>query len=370
MRALNPDEQEQRKKKVLQYVIHEYIRTGKPVGSQAIAIASRLGLSPASIRNTLAALEREEWITHPHTSAGRVPTDKGYRVYVDSLVEMQRLAVQEQVRIRSEYETRAREIEDLMAQTSRMLSSLSHYTGFVMTPKLDQNVFSHMELVPVGPRRILVAMITQSGLSKHFILATQMDIPRERLRAIGRIINENFHGRTLQEVKAGIQESLEAAQQEYRDILSLARGIGEEIKKISTSSEIYMDGASNILALPDIQNAGELHDLFKIIEEKKILANILEKEIPHPGRTDKAAKPAKPAAQGLNLHKVQVRIGSENTVRALQNLSVISSTYRLDENTVGVLGILGPKRMEYSKMIALVDYASQLVNRLLQEFDK
>ena len=194
MRALNDEELEQRKKKVLQFVIHEYIKTGKPVGSSAIASASRLGLSPATIRHVLSDLERQGMILQPHTSAGRTPTDKGYRGYVDSLIELQRLAIQEQSRIHQEYEIRMREIEDVLSQTSRMLSSLSHFTGFVMAPKLERNIFSHLELFHLDNRKVLVAMITESGMTKHFIVPTGVELPREALRQVARMINQSFQG--------------------------------------------------------------------------------------------------------------------------------------------------------------------------------
>ena len=364
MRALDKEELEQRKRKVLQFVVHEFVRTGKPVGSGAVAQAGRLGLSPATIRNILAELEKEELIDHPHTSAGRVPTDKGYRLYVDSLVDLQRLAIQEQTRIHAEYESRIRQIEDLMSQTSRMLSSLSHYTGFVMAPKLDRNNFSHLELVPLDGRRILVAMVTESGMTKHFIISTDLEIPREQLRSISRMINQNFAGRPLKEVKTGILEKLEGLQQGYKDLVSLAREIGEELQKVSSSADIYLEGTSNILALPDFSKTEELHDLFKIMEEKQMLSHLLESELPHVSAVRKASE----APSGAS--KVNVRIGSENQMKALQNLSVVSTTYHLGGNTVGVLGILGPKRMEYSKMISLVDYVSQIVNKFVKDFEK
>ena len=369
MRALNTEEQDHRKRKVLHYVIQEYVRTGKPVGSQVISSSSRLGLSSATIRNILMELEKDEMITHPHTSAGRIPTDKGYRFYVDSIVELQRLAIQEQSRIQHEYQSRMREVEGLMSQTSKMLSSLSHYTGFVMTPKLDKNIFSNIELVPHSSNRILVAMITTSGLSKNFVINTKIEIPRERLRSISRIINENFQGCTLQEVKTGLIDRLYSIQDEYKEIILLAKEIGEEIEKLSFN-DLYLDGASNILALPDFSRADDLHDLFKLIEEKQIFTHLIEQEIvqmDHKGNK-KNKKDYVVINHSATDHKVHVKIGSENINSALQNLSVITSTYQLSDKTVGVLGILGPKRMEYHKMIALVDYVSQMVNRMLKEF--
>lgn len=368
MRALNPNEQEDRKRKILQYVIAEYVRTGKPVGSGIIATESRLGLSPATIRNILAELESEGMIMQPHTSAGRVPTDKGYRFYVDAICDLQRLAIQEQQRIQHEYESRMRQVEDLMSQTSKMLSALSNYTGFVVTPKLEKNIFSHIELVSLSSRRILVAMITQSGLTKNMVIETTLEIPRDQLRAIGRIINENFHGQTLEVVKEQLIVRLEKVQSEYRDILFLAKEIGLEIQRMA-SNEVFLDGTSKILALPDFTKTQDLANLFKMIEEKEILAQVLEQEL---NASPKAFKKGEIIVQAQApfsaSQKVQVRIGTENQDKALQNLSVVASTYQFSDRTVGMLGILGPKRMEYSRMIALVDYVSQVVNRVLGEF--
>lgn len=366
MRALNHDELDQRKRKVLQTVIHEYVKTGKPVASNIIASTGHLGLSSATIRNILSELEKDDLITHPHTSAGRMPTDKGYRAYVDSLIELQRLAIQEEQKIKKEYETRTREFEDLMSQTSKMLSSISHFTGFVMTPKLEKNKFAHMELVPFSDRRILVAVITESGLTKNFIIHTRTEIPREQLRGIARIMNQSFQGATLQEVQLHMEERLEEAHEQFRTVMDLAQEIGDEIKNLSATS-LYVEGTSNILALPDFTKTEEIQDFFKLIEEKEMLTNFLEKElIQHVDESfpsDPHLKPKK------TKRPVNVHIGSENPVKAMQNLSLVSSTYQLPDRSVGVLGILGPKRMEYPKMIALVNYISQTMSKFLREFD-
>lgn len=364
MRALDHDEQEHRKRKVLQAVVHEYVHTGKPVGSSSIVSSGRMGLSSATVRNILSELEKEDLITHPHTSAGRVPTDKGYRIYVDSLIELQRLAVQEEKKIRREYESRTQEIEVLMSQTSKMLSSLSHYTGFVMSPKLEKNKFAHLELVPLGERKILAAMVTESGLTKHFLLRPETEIPREHLRGISRIMNESFQGCTLQDVQRNMTERLEQAREQYHSIMSLAQEIGQEIGRLATN-ELYVEGTSNILSLPDFSKTEEIHDFFKLIEEKEMLAKVFEREI-----MDVASESFPPGAHLKEGKRVNVRIGSENAVKGLKNLSLVSSTYQLPDRTIGVLGILGPKRMEYSKMMALVNYVSQTMGKFLKEYEK
>ena len=364
MRVLDHDKQEHRKRKVLQTVIQKYVHTGKPVGSNAIASSGRLGLSSATVRNILSELKKEDLITHPHTSAGSVPTDKGYRIYVDSLIELQRLAVQEEQKIRKEYESRTQEIEDLMSQTSKMLSSLSHYTGFVMSPKLDKNKFAHLELVPLGDRKILAAMVTESGLTKQFLLRPEIEIPREQLRKISRIMNQNFQGSTLEEVQNHMTERLEQVQEQHKNLLSLAQEIGQEIGRMA-ANELYVEGTSNILSLPDFSKTEEIYDFFKLIEEKKILTQVFEREL-----LDFAAQSFSNGTHPTESKRVNVRIGSENTVKALKNLSLVSATYQLPDRTVGVLGILGPKRMEYSKMMALVNYVSQTMGKFLKEFEK
>ncbi len=361
MRALDNDELDQRKRKVLQTVIHEFVRTGKPVGSNSITISGRLGLSSATVRNILSELEKENLITHPHTSAGRIPTDKGYRSYVDSLIELQRLAIQEEQRIHREYENRIKEIEDLMGQTSKMLSSISHYTGFVMTPKLEKNKFAHMELVPLRDHQILVAMITESGLTKHFIIRTEAEIPKEHLRGIARIMNESLQGATLENVQKKMLDRLEQTREQYRSVMTLAEDIGEEIGKLSASA-LYLEGAANILSLPDFSKTDEIQDLFKLIEEKEMLTKVFEKEL--------TAESFSGTQHLKGRKQVQVRIGSENPIKALRNLSLVSTTYQLPDRTVGVLGILGPKRMEYPKMIALVNFVSDAVDKFLKEFEK
>jgi heat-inducible transcriptional repressor len=176
-------------------------------------------------------------------------------------------------------------------------------------------------------------------------------------------------------VKLKMMERLESVQQETREVFALAKEIGEQIQKFS-ASEVYLEGASNILSLPDFTNPADLQNLFKIVEEKQILTSLLENELaqnekalPHSPMSQSQGERKKRQGQSMVSH-VKVRIGSENPNKALQNLSVISTTYQLSDHTVGVLGILGPKRMEYPKMIALVDYVSQMVNRLLKEFDE
>src|SRR4029077_6264522 len=192
MRVLNPETLENRKRKLLQAVIYHYVRTAKPVGSHVIVDKYNFGMSSATVRNLLSDLEKEGYLVQPHTSAGRMPTDKGYRFYVDSLLDIQTLASSEEDRIKKEYAARAKELEDLMVSTSHMLSNLSHYTGMVLSPRLDKTLLRRLQLIPLGGNQILVVVVSQSGLIRHRLVSLQRSIPSERLGAISNLLNERL----------------------------------------------------------------------------------------------------------------------------------------------------------------------------------
>ncbi|MBI3292681.1 MAG: heat-inducible transcription repressor HrcA [Elusimicrobia bacterium] len=349
MRTLNPQISQERKRKILLAAVHHYIRTARPVASSLIEERFGFGWSSATIRNVLMELEAEGYLNHPHPSAGRIPTDKGYRFFVDSLAEMQRLAVEEEARIRQEYERRLKEIEELMVGTSRMLSAVSHYAGFVMAPRLDRSFFQHLELIPLDRQRFFVILVAQSGLVKHRIVETKEPIPAERLARITRLLNESLRGLTLQQVRDEILDRIEAAAQEYQEVTALARDLSRETFDLRNEEEgFYVDGAENILSLPDFQDTDRLRALLRLIEEKQILAEALQ--------------------QHWQAHGVRVNIGSENHAPELEEVSVVSSTYLVGGRDVGILGIIGPKRMEYPRMIAVVDTVTRIVNEILKQW--
>src|SRR4029077_1060118 len=189
MRTLDPKTAEDRKRSLLQAVIYHFMKTGKPVGSQVIVDKYNFGMSSATVRNMLMDLEKEGYLIQPHTSAGRVPSDKGYRLYVDSLLEVQSLAATEEERIRKDYAVRNKELEDVMVSTSRMLSSLSNYTGMVLSPRLDKSLLRRLQLIPLSNSRILAIIVSQSGLIRHKVLQPARPITPERLGTISEMLN-------------------------------------------------------------------------------------------------------------------------------------------------------------------------------------
>jgi heat-inducible transcriptional repressor len=350
MRTLHPTTSENRKRKLLQAVIYHYVRTGKAVGSQVIVDKYNFGLSSATIRNLLVELEKEGYLIQPHTSAGRIPTDKGYRLYVDSLLEVQSLASAEEEKIKKEYAVRTKELDDLMISTSHMLSSLSHYTGMVLSPRLDKSLLRRLQLINIGGSQILVVVVSQTGLIRHRVVTLNRPIEADRLALISNTLNDRLAGLPLSEVRTQLLHHIETAQQEHMEAFVLAKDLMREAFDLrSSDGELYVDGRENIFSFPDMNDFSQLTGLLKVIEEKDLLATAMEKAMHKDG--------------------LSIKIGAENNSPELRGVSLVSSTYKMNDKTVGVLGIMGPRRMEYGRMIALVEGVTRIVNQMLAKMN-
>lgn len=346
MRIVQPDIHENRKRRLLQAVIYHYVRTGKPVGSQMIVDKYAFGMSSATVRNLLVQLEKEGYLRQPHTSAGRVPTDKGYRFYVDTLVDVQTLAAAEEERIRTEYTARIKELDDVMVSTSHMLSSLSSYTGLVLSPRLDKSRLRRLQLVPISGNQILVIVVSETGLIRHRVVVLDQPMKPERLETLSALLNERLRGLPLAEVRTQILHHIDMIEREHLEAMSLAKELSRQAFDLAgVQADVYVEGRENILKQGDLEDFRQMSGLLHLIEHKKLLSSVLEKAMKDDG--------------------VRIRIGVENAQPELRGMSLVSSTYRLQDQTIGVLGILGPKRMEYGRMIALVEGVTRIVNQML-----
>ena len=340
MRQISESILQERKARVLYAVIHEYIKTGKPVGSSVLEQKYKFNLSPATLRNLMAELEKDGYLTHPHTSAGRIPTDAGYKAYVNSLVELQRLAVEEEERIKQEYEKKTKEIESLLSQTSKILSGLSNYTGFITAPKAKVNEIRNIELMQVSKSQVMVILLTKTGIVKHKMINLSVD--SEELYELKKFLNTKLRGLTVEEASKRLIVEVEKYQDKQNDMLQLAEQICSVIDSIS--EDIYVDGTSNVLSVPDFTDFESARSLMKLNEDKDRLIEIIGKDL------DEAT--------------VNVKIGGQDLTE-LKNLSVVKTSYSYGDKIVGVLGIIGPKRMDYDKMMALVNSVSNIVNGFL-----
>lgn len=344
MRILPQDEHQVRKERILQAVVHIYIRTGKPVGSSTIGESYALNLSPATIRNVLADLEKEGYLTHPHTSAGRIPTDQGYQFYVDSIAQIQRLAKEEENRIRNQYTRRMREIEDLMRSTTRVLSALSHCTGFVISPSVSKEKLSRIELIPVNSRQVLGVLVSENGLVRNQMIKVDKTPSEEVLRSVSRELNQKLSGTDFDQAQQQFQHELDRVQSEEILHKEFLNTLSEQLFDVKKNSDIYFEGASNILNFPEFQDHQSMQSFAQLIDEKKALGKLLNRE--------------------LNDIGLKVKIGFKGSP-ALKDFSVVSTRYEVNGRPMGVLGILGPKRMEYERMMSIVDTVAHFVNELL-----
>lgn len=351
MRILNPEIAESRRKSLLGWVIHQYIKTSRPIGSQIIAEEGKFKLSSASIRHILKELEEEGYLSQSHPSSGRVPTDKGYRFYVDYLMDVQRLAVQEKMRIQKEYESRTEELDHLLLHTSRMLSLLSHSAGLALSPNLKSHSVLRMELIPLATQHLLAVLVTESGFVRHWPLKLSHEIPAPRLAALNRFLNQAVSGRNFQEVQDFLCERIEQMEKEFHEMAGITQDLLREASRYLKPEELYVEGVSQIVSGGDANGFNELRAVLEVVEKKKKLTQLLQKHMKEHSR------------------KVRVSIGSEHDIPELKSFSLVTSTYQLESYPVGLVGILGPKHMEYSKMVALVDSVSQALSQSLKRWE-
>jgi heat-inducible transcriptional repressor len=356
MRHIALEVVQERKLKILSAIIHHFVKTAKPVGSNILIEEYGIELSPAAVRNVMAELERDNLLNHPHTSAGRVPTDKGYRIYVDSIAKLQQFAIEEEVKLRQEYEQKSKEIETVLSETSRMLSGLSQYTGFVTAPKAQYDEIKTIELVPIADNEILVVLVTHTGSVKH----KRIEIPTKvaDLSQLRNFLNDKLRGVSLAQANKKIIENIENFRQMQNNMMDVAEKICDVFYDIR--DDLYIDGTSNTIAreiaLPDFDDFEPIKSLIKFNENKDRLIEIINKDFEE--RINNEA------------NAVNVTIGSENSLQELKDLSIVTTVYKNGQKAVGVLGIIGPKRMEYKKMMALVNNVSKVLNDFLTRQSK
>ncbi len=339
-----------REKAILRFVIHQFIMTANPVGSRNISKKYNIGLSPATIRNIMADLEELGYLDHPHTSAGRVPTDKGYRVYVDSLMEPPYLdskikeVIDTNLSVHSSFET-----EDLLTITSTILSNLTDQLAMVTYPKIEQAKLERIQIVRLSSTRILVVVAIQSGLIRTITLELDAEIDEENIDAVDYYLNERLAGLKFSEIRATIAERIKDIEEtKYKPIIRVFLDSVDRIFTDISSDKVVVKGAQNILKQPEFADHEQLQSVIELIENKDIIIHVLDKK--------------------RQSHKddLVITIGKENQDEKLSEYSMITKEYKIGD-LEGTVGIMGPKRMNYSKIIAAVVYVA---NQLTEELTK
>jgi len=334
-----------RDRQILTSVINEYILTAEPVGSRNIARRYDINLSSATIRNVMSDLEEMGFLHQPHTSAGRIPTERALRFYVDSILKVKSLDQREKDRIRKRYKFSELEASDLVRQTSEVLSVLSRHVSIVSAPKLVGTVLKHIEFIKISRDRILVIFVSQSGFVQNRIIEDRDDISQSELDKYTNYLGEVLVGVSLEGVRGKIEEEMKKEKTAYDELLSKALELTRKVFGKEKDPELFMEGQVNLLECPEFSEVGSMKSLLQALEEKKLLLHLLDKTMDAEG--------------------IQIFIGSEVPVSEMQTLSVITSPYRHGEKVVGALGIIGPTRMNYLKLIPIVEYSAQLLTEFL-----
>ncbi|MBI5656591.1 MAG: heat-inducible transcription repressor HrcA [Geobacter sp.] len=339
------DDLNERSKQILEAIIEDYIITAEPVGSRTITRRHPFALSPATVRNVMSDLEEMGFLASPHTSAGRVPTDKAYRFYVDSLLAVRQVSRSERDEIRRRCRINGHDIGSVLRDTSKMLSYISHYMGVVVAPRFAAAVLRQIEFVQLSGRRILVILVAQSGTVQNKIIESDEDISADDLNRMTNYLNGLLQGLTIAQIKSRIVEEMENEKTRYDRLMAKALELSQQTVG-DADSEIFLEGRVNIMDVPEFADIGRMKEIFRAFEEKNQLVNLLNRCMD---------------ADGINIF-----IGSESRVSQMSDISLITSTYRTGRNSIGVLGVIGPTRMGYAKVIPIVDYTARLVSRLLE----
>ena len=339
-----------RAKEILRLVVNEYIQTAEAVGSRTLSKKSGIGLSPATIRNIMHDLEEMGYLRQPHVSAGRIPTERGLRYYVDSIINIRDISQAEKKMIEQHLKDKNQEIPKLLQEVSRTLSELSHYTGLVMAPKLESIRLKHIDFIKLQEDRILVILISYSGIVQNWLVEDSFHLDSDALTRMSNYLNTIVEGHTLHEIRDTILKQMEQEKARYNEMMKRALTLGKTVidttLKDSENREVIIEGKTNIFEEPEFEDIEKMKMIFKAFEEKSKLVRLLDKSL---------------SAKG-----VQIYIGTESKLEDFHDLSLIMASYTNGSSTLGSLGVLGPTRMNYSKVIPVVDYTAEIVSEILR----
>ena len=334
-----------RKRLILQAIIEDYINSAEPVGSRTISKKYLTGTSPATIRNEMSDLEDMGYIEQPHTSAGRIPSDKGYRLYVDKIMKQNTINEAQREMIKREFVESLGEIDRLIKHASKLLSQLTQYTSIVMAPQFRRTSIKQVQLLRIDRAVVLAVIVTNAGIIKNSVLRLKQDIQPDALVKITNMINDKMAGLDVEDIERF----------DFQDMLNNSFGHSEIIEQVvpeliqtlfySDTSEVYHDGVSNILNLPEYSDISKARDFLNIMEERELLFKVLNDV-----RED-----------------VSVSIGKENKLEQFKECSLITATYKFNGKLIGRIGVIGPTRMDYNNVISTVKSISDAINEIINQ---
>ncbi|OGU30231.1 MAG: heat-inducible transcription repressor HrcA [Ignavibacteria bacterium GWA2_55_11] len=340
-----PENLSSREESVLRHVVYNFIQTAIPVGSRFISKRFESHLSPATIRNVMSDLEEAGFLSHPHTSAGRIPTDIGYRYYVDYLMEIEQLTQPDETTIKDQLAATSDPTE-LLRETSKLLAKISHQLSIVTAPQLNSGVFEKLELVPLSSSKILVIISFRSGVVRTIMLEVGAEVRRSVLDQIGRLLNERLAGLTLQQIRDSFADRFRDVKNETTGLIRLfIDSVDQLFTETRDREKLHIGGTANIIEQPEFVDPKKFRSVIELVENEEIIVHLLERHED-------------------NTKNVVVTIGRENLDTA-EEYSLMTATYDV-KGVTGRVGIIGPKRMNYARMIPLVDFVAKTIANLLK----
>lgn len=335
-------ELDERKMKILQAIIKTYLETGEPVGSRTISKMPELNLSSATIRNEMADLEEMGYILQPHTSAGRIPSDAGYRLYVDQMMAEKALE-REQIKEESDKEhdallAKVDRLENLLQQVAKVLAYNTNYATMVTAPNYKNTNVKFIQLSQVDERQLLAVIVVEGNVVKNKMIDVSQPLANDELLKLNVLLNTFLTGLSLQEINLELIQTMKQQAGVHADILEhIFEGIMDAVRS-AEELEVYTSGANNILKYPELGDAGKAGELLEVLEEKKALNQLIE------------STSGEEATSGSD-YGIQVYIGEETPIKTMNDCSLVTATYELEEGVRGKIGIIGPKRMDYDKVV-------------------
>ncbi len=345
-RAIISTNIDERTQKVLKGIIDSYIIDSEAVGSRTLSKKLDVDLSPATIRNIMVDLSEMGYLQQPHTSAGRIPTNKAFRFYVDSLAVANSLPEKIQAMI-GEISNRGGQVEQLLVNTTRILANLTEFICVITAPKAEVSLLQRIEFLKINSREILVILITKSGLIRNKIIESSEKLSQNFLNSVAEFLNKEFQNASLLEIRKKILESMVEDKARYDTLLAQAVRLGKKAFELDTPPAMYMEGQIETLLNAKFKNQETVKSLIDAFEHKNTMMDIVDRT--------------------LQADRIQIFIGEENEVEGLEDCSLITAGYGLDDNILGMVGVIGPTCMNYQRIIPVVDYTAKILSASISE---
>lgn len=338
---------DKRKRSILQAIVDDYISTAEPIGSRTIARKHDLGVSPATIRNEMADLELLGYIEQLHTSSGRIPSAKGYRFYVDSLLAPTQMSDKEIALIKNWYQEKTRHVEEVFQETAKILSKITSNISLVLVPQVTQCAFKYLKFLPFDDCRAILVVVTDTGFVENKVIDIPAGLSFNDLQRIAEHINKRLSGLSFDNIELSILREIQNDMLINVDLFETAIGILKQALVVEKNERLYLGGTTQLLSQPEFKNIEKVKSFLDMLEEEHLLANILQNQ-----KND----------------GVIVTIGDENKYSGIQDCSMVQATYRIDGQVVGTVAVLGPTRMDYGKVMSVLEFMHNHLGEVLKKY--